>query len=131
MAILFWITKKGALVPKRIYGLMITGIAIIMVYMAVVVPKIEGYTQATVIDFYESKVGQKVYIETVGFKSFAHLLYFQKPEGSPDGETLIKNDRVDRPTYFVMKNDVDDAMRYHPHLTFMKEENGFLFFKHK
>ncbi len=131
LAIIYWIARKGAVSPKRINGLMISGIAIIMLYMALVVPKIEGYTQATVIDFYESKVGQKVYIETVGFKSFAHLLYFQKPAGSPNGETLIKVQRVDRPTYFVMKNDVDDAMKYHPHLSFMKEENGFLFYKHK
>ncbi|RXK50759.1 ArnT family glycosyltransferase [Aquirufa rosea] len=131
VAIVYWMLAKGALTPKRIYGLMGTGIVFIMLYMAVVVPKIEGYTQATVIDFYESKVGQKVYIETVGFKSFAHLLYFQKPSKSPDGETLLKKKTVDRPTFFIMKNDVDDAMRYHPHITFMKEENGFLFFKHK
>ena len=131
LAIIYWIARKGVLVPRRIYGLMITGIAIIMMYMALVVPKIEGYTQATVIDFYESKVGQKIYIETVGFKSFAHLLYFQKESASPDGETLLRMKTVDRPTYFVMKNDVDDIMKYHPHITFMKEENGFLFYKHK
>ncbi|MFL0160926.1 ArnT family glycosyltransferase [Aquirufa salirivi] len=131
LAIIYWIARKGAVSSKRIYGLMISGIAIIMLYMALVVPKIEGYTQATVIDFYESKVGQNVYIETVGFKSFAHLLYFQKLSASPDGETLLRIQRVDRPTYFIMKNDVDDAMKYHPNITFMKEENGFLFFKHK
>ena len=131
LAILYSVARKGAVNAMRIHYLMISSIVIIMLYMRIVVPKIEGYTQATVIDFYESKVGQKVYIETVGFKSFAHLLYFQKQSASPDGEALLQMKRVDRPCYFIMKNDVDDAMKYHPNISFMKEENGFLFFKHK
>jgi hypothetical protein len=75
-------------------------------------------------------VGQKVYIETVGFKSFAHLLYFQKQGPSPDGDALMNKSSTDRPSYFVMKSDAEDRFKYHSHLQLIKEENGFLFYKH-
>jgi hypothetical protein len=119
------------LFTKKLHILFAGSLITIMAYMAIVVPKIEGYTQATVIDFYIAKVGQKVYIETIGFKSYAHLLYFQKPAGSPDGDALLKANKVDRPVYFIMKADVEDDFKYHPNLIFQKEENGFLFYKHK
>ena len=130
-AIAYFLFRKGAVKPMQMFSLMASGILIIMVYMAIVVPKIEGYTQATPIDFYVSKVGQNVYIETVGFKSFAHLLYFQKPSGSPSGEKLLEAKQVDRPAFFVMKVDAEEKFKYHPNLIFIKEENGFLFYKHR
>ena len=115
---------------QRIIRLMLGSVLVMMCFMAVVLPKIAGYTQATPIDFYVSHVGQQVYIETVGFKSFAHLLYFQKQGPSPDGESLMKKSSTDRPSYFVMKSDAEDRFKYHPHLQLIKEENGFLFYKH-
>jgi 4-amino-4-deoxy-L-arabinose transferase-like glycosyltransferase len=130
-AIAYFLFRKGAVKPMQMFSLMASGVLLIMVYMAIVVPKIEGYTQATPIDFYVSKVGQNVYIETVGFKSFAHLLYFQKPAGSPSGETLLEAKQVDRPAFFVMKVDAEEKFKYHPNLIFIKEENGFLFYKHR
>ena len=115
---------------QRIIQLMLGSVLVMMCFMAVVLPKIAGYTQATPIDFYVSHVGQQVYIETVGFKSFAHLLYFQKQGPSPDGESLMKKSSTGRPSYFVMKSDAEDRFKYHPHLQLIKEENGFLFYKH-
>ena len=129
--IAYFLFRKAQVKPMQIFSLMASGVFIIMVYMSVVVPKIEGYTQATPIDFYVSKVGQHVYIETVGFKSFAHLLYFQKPAGSPSGETLLAAKKLDRPAFFVMKVDAEEKFKYHPNLIFIKEENGFLFYKHR
>ncbi|MEY4383406.1 MAG: Lipid 4-amino-4-deoxy-L-arabinosyltransferase, partial [Bacteroidota bacterium] len=114
---------------QKVFHTMILGVGVLMIFVAYVVPKIEGYTQGTVIDFYESKVGQKVYIETLGFKSYAHLLYFQKPVSSPDVETLLNAKSVDRPIYFIMKVNAEDALKYHPNLELLKEENGWLFYK--
>jgi hypothetical protein len=119
------------LFTKKVHTMFAASLITIMAYMAIVVPKIEGYTQATVIDFYIAKVGQKVYIETVGFKSYAHLLYFQKPAGSPAGDVLLAAKKLDRPAYFIMKADAEDKFKYHPNLIFQKEENGFLFYKHR
>ncbi len=119
------------LFTKKLHTLLAATLVTIMAYMAIVVPKIEGYTQATVIDFYIAKAGQKVYIEPVGFKSYAHLLYFQKPAGSPAGDVLLAAKKLDRPAYFIMKADAEDKFKYHPNLIFQKEENGFLFYKHR
>jgi 4-amino-4-deoxy-L-arabinose transferase-like glycosyltransferase len=119
------------LFTKKLHSLMAASLVTIMAYMAIVVPKIEGYTQATVIDFYVAKAGQKVYIETIGFKSYAHLLYFQKPAGGPTGDELMATKKLDRPAYIVMKADVKEELKYHPNLILLKEENGFLFYKHR
>ncbi len=130
IALIAWAVIRKSMAYPVLIRLMLGSVFVMMAFMAVVLPKIAGYTQATPIDFYVSHVGQKVYIETVGFKSFAHLLYFEKQGPSPDGEALMKQSSTDRPTYFVMKSDAEDRFKYHPHLQLMKEENGFLFYKH-
>jgi hypothetical protein len=125
-----WAVFRKQVTFTVLLRLMQGSVLVMMSFMAVVLPKIAGYTQATPIDFYVAHQGQKVYIETIGFKSFAHLLYFQKQGPSPDGEALMKQSSTDRPTYFVMKSDAEDRYKYQPHLQLIKEENGFLFYKH-
>ncbi|NQW76062.1 MAG: glycosyltransferase family 39 protein, partial [Cytophagales bacterium] len=129
--IIYYVWGKNGLTFQKFLICMALGICLIFAYSRYVVPKIEGYTQATPIDFYIAKSGQKVYVETIGFKSFAHLLYFQKQAGSPSGEELMNRSSVDRPTFFVMKSDAEDRFKYHPNLILINEENGFLFFKHR
>ncbi|MFM1912687.1 MAG: Lipid 4-amino-4-deoxy-L-arabinosyltransferase [Bacteroidota bacterium] len=94
-------------------------------------PRVEGYTQRTLIDFCEAKAFQDVYVETIGFKSYAHYLYFEKQKKSIDAESLLNAKKLDKPAFFIMKNTVEDKYRYHPNLIFIKEENGFLFYKKK
>jgi hypothetical protein len=129
--IIYSVWGKKGLSFKKFLLCMALGTCIIFAYARYVVPKIEGYTQATPIDFYIAKSGQKVYVETVGFKSFAHLLYFQKQQGSPTGEELMNRSSVDRPAFFIMKSDAEDRFKYHPNLILINEQNGFLFYKHK
>lgn len=123
--------KKGEITIQRIFALMCGSIGVVMALSAIILPKVEGYTQRTPIDFYESKVGQNVYIETMGFKSFAHLLYFQKPRKSPNSQTLLEKGAGTSTVFFILKTDAEDKFKYHPNLILMKEENGFLFYKRK
>ena len=118
-----WYLMLNKKQPKiqNVFRLMNLGIGVLVGYMAVVVPKIEGYTQAAPIDFYESKLGQKVYIETLGFKSYAHLLYFQKQGPSLTAEELLNAKSLDRPCYFIMKVTEEDRLKYHPNLELLKE----------
>ena len=129
--IIYSVWGKNGLSFKKFLICMALVTCLIFTYSRYVVPKIEGYTQATPIDFYIAKSGQKVYVETIGFKSFAHLLYFQKQAGSPTGEELMNRSSVDRPAFFVMKADTEDRFKYHPNLILINEANGFLFYKHK
>ncbi|MGA0556960.1 ArnT family glycosyltransferase [Larkinella sp. VNQ87] len=99
-----------------------------------VVPKIERYTQGAVIDFYEAKQGQDIYIEPIGYKSYAHLFYFRKePPTNPNSyrEDWLINGPVDKPTYFVTRNINIDQYRYNPNLEIIGEEAGFVFLRRK
>ena len=120
-----------------IYTLSLATAICLFLFGAIIVPKIERYTQGAAIDFYESKRGQEVYIHVLGFKSYAHLFYFQKPiskvaaEKGEAFENWLLNGKVDKPVFFVTKFDRYDEYRNHPNLELIKEENGFVFLKRR
>ena len=120
-----------------IYTLSLATAVCLFLFGAIVVPKIERYTQGAAIDFYESKHGQDVYIHVLGFKSYAHLFYFQKPvskisaEKGEAYEDWLLNGNVDKPVFFVTKFDRYEEYRNHPNLEIIKEENGFVFLKRR
>jgi hypothetical protein len=43
------------------------------------IPKIENHVQGSIISFYKKIRAEDAYLETVGFKSYAHYYYTQKP----------------------------------------------------
>lgn len=120
-----------------IYTLSLATAVCLFLFGAIVVPKIERYTQGAAIDFYESKRGQDVYIHVLGFKSYAHLFYFQKPVSNISAkkgqayEDWLLNGNVDKPVFFVTKFDRYEEYRNHPNLELVKEENGFVFLKRR
>ena len=101
-------------------------------YLKAVVPKIEAYSQAPAINFYKSIAGKNVYVSTVGFKSYAHLYYFQK---MPDKNLQTSNDdwlingTIDKPSYLVAKINTRDFFEHHPDCKLIKQEGGFLFYE--
>jgi 4-amino-4-deoxy-L-arabinose transferase-like glycosyltransferase len=101
-------------------------------YSAIVVPKIEGYSQAASIRFFKSLQGKDVYVDVVGFRSFAHLFYFDKQppanQLSYDKEWLLHG-YIDKPAYFVTRVDRAAPFLEMPHLQVIGEENGFIFFR--
>jgi 4-amino-4-deoxy-L-arabinose transferase-like glycosyltransferase len=128
--LIIWQRRKWMAVK----GLFLSTAICLMIYTAIVVPKIEGYSQRTVIDFYEAKRGQDVYVSPVGFHSYAQLYYFQKPAGrraEASDENWLLNGPVDKPTFLIAR--LDRAAEYYqnPNLELIKEENGFVFFQRK
>ena len=131
-AIVFFKTKK---VWRGINILFFSTAFCMLLYASIVVPKIELFTQAAAIRFYESLVGHDVYVNTLGFKSYAQLYYFKKPpvinKSSYDEQWLLK-DPIDKDAYFVCKiQDKENYLTQYPLLVEIKEENGFVFFKRK
>lgn len=103
-----------------------------MLAMKTILPRLEEMTQKTVIDFYKSLPEDDVYVETIGFKSYAHLFYFNKPK-SEDGKNYNVNqllwDSIDKPAYFVSKNTLkEEIITNHPQLKVIEEKNGFVFY---
>jgi 4-amino-4-deoxy-L-arabinose transferase-like glycosyltransferase len=118
-------TVKAAIV------LFISSIITLQLVLNIIVPKIEGYVQASVINFYQNLKGQDVYVEVYGFKSFAHLFYFDKKPGynpkSLDESWLLTGD-IDKPVYFVSKITNKNLLNYQD-IKLIKTENGFNFYK--
>lgn len=103
-------------------------------YLASVVPNIEEIVQGTVIRFYQSKQGQDVYVEPIGYKSYAQLFYFRKHPPvnyKTNDESYLLNGPVDKPTFLVTRLDRANDYRNHPNLILIKEENGFVFFRRR
>ena len=98
-----------------------------------ITPRIEGYSQNAAIEFYKEKQKEDCYIETLGFKSYAHLFYFNKQKpANPNSlkEEWLLNGKIDKPVYFVIKNlDVKDYLVKYPELKVVDERNGFAFAK--
>jgi hypothetical protein len=103
----------------------------IFFYLKAVVPKIEGYSQASAINFYKSISGQDVYVTSVGFYSYAPYFYFQKMPGgnieSSKKEWLL-NGEIDKPVYMVAKSTAKNLFDKHPDCRLIKQEGGFLFY---
>ncbi len=97
-----------------------------------VVPKVEKYSQNAAIEFYQSHAGEDAYIETLGFKSYAHLYYFRKKANMhvDKNEEWFGKGNIDKPVYFVCKNfRKKDYQKRYPELKELYEKNGFVFFK--
>jgi hypothetical protein len=124
---------------KRFAVILFVATAIVVPLALVrIAPKIERYTQATPIAFYESLRGCRCYLAPLGFKSYAHLFYARvSPENSawaarvaPDHfEEWLLSGPIDRPAYFVTKLDRADRWRSRPGLQVIGERNGFVFFR--
>lgn len=101
------------------------------VYLKVVVPKIEAYSQGPAIRFYESLQGKKAYVVPMGFKSYAHYFYFRKPPGDPEqsnSEEWLLTGKIDRPAYFVLKTTSMSRMEAYHDISLIRKEGGFAFY---
>ncbi|HRG39226.1 MAG TPA: glycosyltransferase family 39 protein [Bacteroidia bacterium] len=99
----------------------------------VIAPRIEKYSQNAAIEFYTYLKGKDCYVETIGFKSYAHLFYSNKMpptnKNYANRDWLLKGD-IDKPTYFVSKISwVDDIKEQYPSLIELYRKNGFVFWK--
>ncbi len=125
--------------------------------MAVVTPKIEQYSQGPAIEFYKTISEGKKHVETVNFKSYAHLFYAKK---KPDDNTpalldyvygkidsdirtnqtiysfqlyatnFMRGSDIDRPAYLVVKSDhAAQWANENPMFRELYRKGGFVFFK--
>jgi hypothetical protein len=105
---------------------------VVFLASAIIVPKVERYSQGAAIDFYEERKGEDCYVTPLGYKTYAHLFYVQKQrpqnEKSYDMEWLLTGD-IDKPVYFVSKVDREDRFSGYPQLKELYRKNGFVFLK--
>ena len=106
----------------------------VMLTLIFFIGRIEKYSQNAAITFFKSKVNEKCYVITDGYKSYGHLFYTKKPpvtdERSFQKDWLLQGD-VDRPVYVVTKIHKADNLRAFDTLEEIGSKNGFVFFKRK
>lgn len=92
-------------------------------------PRFEGYSQRAAIKFYQGLKGQDVYVNTLGFKSFAHLFYFDKqPTQEDDSVEKLISEELDKDAYFVIKMDKKEVyLDRYPQLEVLHEKDGYVF----
>lgn len=105
---------------------------VVFLASAIVIPKVERYSQGAAIDFFKERRGEDCYTTPLGYKTYAHLFYTLKPKpvnpNSYDIEWLLHGP-IDKPVYFVSKVDREDRFTQFTHLKELYRKNGFVFLK--
>lgn len=105
---------------------------VIFLASAIIVPKVERYTQGAAIDFFIQRQGEDCYVNTLGYFSYAQLFYVKKEKptnlSSYDEQWLLTGD-IDKPAYFVSKVDRIDKYKQYTELKELYRKNGFIFLK--
>lgn len=142
---------------KLMYYGLVGNLLFIYLAIAVIIPKVEMYTQHAAIEFYKVCAKQHCYVETHRFKSYAYLFYSQRTENdykNPDQVAYIERQldemekeghsrftsfstanllwmeygKIDRPAYIVVKSTQEAEVLERPDLIKLYEKNGFSFF---
>lgn len=130
VGVMLFMINKGK-VKQGIIGIFLFSLFAVNMSSVLVVPRIEKYSQGAAIEFYEYLQGKDCYVETISFKSYAHLFYSHKqPQANPRSynSDWLYHGEIDKPAYFVSKiTALDDVAQYYPELKEIYRKNGFVF----
>jgi len=99
------------------------------------VPEVEKYSQASAVDFYIERQGEDCYVQPAYFKSYAQYFYtMRQPQNSCDDFDWLCRGKIDKPCYFVLKDEPGNAERLRndaPEAELLYRRSGFLFLVRK
>ncbi|MFN8323826.1 MAG: glycosyltransferase family 39 protein [Chitinophagales bacterium] len=102
------------------YILLISSGLFVNSLMIFIVPRVEKYSQAALIEFLQSKSTENCRVETVSFKSYAHYFYTNMP--APASDDSLKK------IYLATKsNKVADVNKYYGNTRELYRKNGWVF----
>ncbi len=105
---------------------------VVFLASAIIVPKVERYSQGADIDFFVERQGCDCYVHTLGFKSYGDLFYTLKEKpANPNSynQDWLLTGPIDKPVYFVTKVDREKNFTKYPELKLLYRKNGFVFLK--
>jgi hypothetical protein len=130
---LFYILTKKS--KRAILIILLANLLSTQAVMLFIIPRVEGYTQKAVIDFYESLQGKDCYAESLGYLSYAPYFYARKNPPVMDEKTIrqwMLTGDIDKDAYFVSKiTDAESNRLTYPKLIEMQRKNGFVFYRRK
>ncbi len=129
-AVIFYLIGKNRFLKT---SLLFAGVTACCLLTAVIItPKIEAISQRSNIEFFEARQGEDCYVETWGYKSYAHYFYTHKPPFKNDStktpEWMIRGN-IDKPAYISTKIQDKENLDTIPGMQKLYEKNGFVFYK--
>jgi 4-amino-4-deoxy-L-arabinose transferase-like glycosyltransferase len=114
-------------------GIFFGGTALVVfLASAIIVPKVEQYSQDAAIEFYIQKRGEDCYVNTLGYKSYAQLFYTRKERPvnkNAYSEEWLLTGEIDKPVFFVSRVDRINNYSKYTQLKELYRKNGFVFLK--
>jgi len=105
-----------------VYLMIISSALFINTVMTFIVPRVERYSQYSLIEFLESKKNENCIVETAGFKSYAHFFYAAKAYPTAEDSAKVH--------YIVTKvNKVDEVRSANPRAVELYRKNGWVFYR--
>lgn len=96
------------------------------------VPEVEKYSQEGAVDFYIERQGEDCYVKPAYFKSYAQYFYTDRqPQNNCDDFDWLCRGPIDKPCYFVLKDEPGKAERLRddaPEAKLLDRRPGFLFY---
>jgi 4-amino-4-deoxy-L-arabinose transferase-like glycosyltransferase len=132
--IIIFIFRARSNIRSALVALFITALIGINLTILLITPKVEPYSQGAAIEFYKTKQGEPAIVETLRFKSYAHLFYTMRPPRfTRSMADSIKrfNARPEVPVYYVGKIQNKEENEKEFPLETLYEKNGFVFYKLK
>lgn len=127
--------RKQTMMEKGVLLLTCSTIIALLTFLPIIAPKIEGYTQASPIAFYQGMQGKDVLLYPSGFKSYAHLFYSGKlppkefPEYARLSDEELMNGASKKPVFFVAKIKRAQELLLDPRVKPIHELHGFTVFQ--
>jgi hypothetical protein len=112
----------------KLRGVLVIFIAtglLVQIVSFVFVPKIEGYSQRAEIEFFQQKAGKDVYVNSLGYKSYAPYFYGRTKTRIPSSDSLL-NHNFSKDIYFVSRVDRMGPYLEKYNLLRLQEKNGFV-----
>lgn len=133
LGVIVFVLRVGQSTRRALVALFLASLVAVNLTIVLITPKVEPYSQGAAIEFYESKQGEAAVVETLRFKSYAHLFYTQRrPQFTRSLADSIKqfNMHPEIPVYYVGKiQNREENEREMPYLQKLYEKNGFVFYK--
>ncbi len=131
--VFIFIIRSHKNIRSALVALFVTSLIGINLTILLVTPKVEPYSQGAAIEFYQSKQSENAIVETLRFKSYAHLFYtLRPPQFTRSLADSIKQFNVhpEIPVYYVGKiQNKEENEKEMPYLEKLYEKNGFVFYK--
>lgn len=156
LAVLFFRKNKNQQAVLALYAGTLLSVSVAAV---MITPRVEEYSQETAVAYWQKHAYSEFYLETIGYKSYAHYFYGNLQPGlgenpfylnwkkenekklyntslsKSENEIAIRREwmlsgPIDHPAYFICKNTFESEVRkYYPQLRFTGEKNGFVFWE--